>query len=149
MADHGTPERTRQLGGTILEVRIAASDGGTILTGSRARYECLLDILQERGLLGVPDAAEARYRAALWFRRLYQRTHGQRMVFDYAGLDRDRGHGDMSDALAWNLRAYGDTMRDLGANGPEIERVCGEDRVPRDIVKLRAALDILVKRRRG
>ncbi len=133
--DHGTEERWRRGGGLELAETIEAG-----ILQARARYECLLDLLHKRGDLGEGPSGSRRHDAGLWLRRLYLRTHGERLVWSYDQLGRD--HSEMSDEQA---RVHGLYRRTMLAMGPEfgvLRRACCDDR-PTRLSLLRRALDQL------
>lgn len=132
VSDFGTRNRAFHGGGIVVEAREMSAHGNLVMVGARAKYECLLDQLLDQEVI-APEL----YDAGVWLRSLHLRTRSSEGVSRYGdmGLDRDGGRSsygpEMSDELAWNLRAMRDTMLSVKEHWPSLRRLCCEDRMPR------------------
>lgn len=148
VSDFGAASRAGHDGGVVIETRELTVQGNIVSVGARARYECQLDRLLEKEMI-APEL----YDAGIWLRSLYLRSHHSDGVSRYGdlGFDRDGGrssHGpEMSDELAWNLRALRDTMLSLKAHWPCLRRLCCDDRMPGSRRAIVDALQALAKLR--
>jgi len=134
-SDLGPPERWAR-GGLAVEETMQAG-----VRRARAKYECLLDLLLERGGLGEGRDARRRYDAGLWLRQLYQRTHDGAAIQRYDTLGRDQA--EISDAEAAALDLYRRTLLAMGPAFGVLRRVCCDDRPVPPNGGLRACLDRL------
>ncbi|TQV80859.1 hypothetical protein [Denitrobaculum tricleocarpae] len=122
--------------------------GNILMLGARAKYECLLDQLLDQEVI-APEL----YDAGVWLRSLYLRTRSNEGVARYGdlGFDRDGGRSsfgpEMSDELAWNLRAMRDTMLSLKEHWFTLRRLCCDDRMPRSRRAVIEGLSALAKLR--
>ncbi len=142
-SDPGTPELRRK----HPAVEVPTEDAG--IMAAQVLEECLLDSLFRRGRLayrGEPqDKAQRRYDAGLWLRSLYHRSGMERRVtMAYSVFGQAGGPEELTEAEAWNRRAYIETLRDLPGHAALLAEVCCRDARPRAFhCDLRAALDRL------
>ena len=105
--------------------------------------ETQLDFLFYHGFLGQDDNGKRRYDAGLWLYQLYNKTHPSEGVMSYHDVNQ-REH-EMSDAMAWNLKCYNETSKDLKTHWKTLYQCCclGRYTITRSgaVSKLRAALD--------
>jgi hypothetical protein len=142
-----TPERARQARELVIEPRETESAGNVIATGQRELQECALDVLYRNDRLGHPDLARTRYNAGYWLRELYLKTHPSEGVGAYS--IRLESTGEMSDDMAWNLKCYQDTAKDMKRHWRVLEQVCCEDRGLGNPIPIWDALDALADLRDG
>lgn len=148
LSDLGTNARATRDGGVVIEAREVSVQGNVVIVGARAKYECLLDQLLDREIIEPPL-----YDAGVWLRSLHLRTRQSEGVSRYGdlGLDRDAGRTsygpEMSDELAWNLRALRDTMLSLGVHWAPVRRLCCDDSMPTSRRALVDGLSALAKLR--
>ena len=148
VSDFGARNRAFHHGGVVVEVRETSVQGNVVMVGARAKYECLLDQLLDRDVI-TPEL----YDAGVWLRSLYLRTRCSEGVSRYGdlGFDRDGGRSgygpEMSDELAWNLRALRDTMLSLREHWLTLRRLCCDDRMPRSRRATVESLSALAKLR--
>jgi hypothetical protein len=144
-----TPERVRHSREMIIEPRETESAGNVVMTGQRELQECALDILLRNDRLGRKGSDEARWRfnAGMWLRELYLKTHPSEGVGAYS--IRLESSGEMTEEMAWNLKAYQDTATDLKRHWRILEQVCCEDHAQGNPTPIWNALDALYELREG
>ncbi len=148
LSDLGASARAKRDGGIVIEAREVSVRGNVVIVGARAKYECLLDQLLDREII-----EPVQYDAGVWLRSLYLRTRQSEGVsrYDDLGLDRDAGRSsygpEMSDELAWNLRALRDTMLSLGVYWLPVRKLCCDDSMPASRRALAEGLSALAKLR--
>lgn len=136
----------------FLAEEVKTEDAGVF--AHKLAAECFLDALYHKGRLryasepAPPKDEEARRRlqAGLWLRSLFERSGlRQRETMAYSIFGQGGGGAEMSDAEAWNMRCWADTMRELGAvPGYVLRSVCCFDALPaKRSVDLRWCLDLL------
>lgn len=130
-SDLGASARATRDGGVVIEAREVSVQGNVVIVGARAKYECLLDRLLDHEIIEPPL-----YDAGVWLRALHLRTRHSEGVSRYGdlGFERDAGRlsygPEMSDEMAWNLRALRDTMLALGTCWPAVRKLCCDDQMP-------------------
>lgn len=157
LAVYCTKERMNHGREMVIEARDRGTAGNVIMTGQTELQECALDVLYRRGKLCRPDQdkriARDRYNAGMWLRELYVETHPTDGVCAYSvridGLSNSGSGYEMSDAEAWNLKAYQDTAKDLRSVWRILEQVCCEDILLANLPPVWAALDKLSELREG
>lgn len=142
-----TPERRRHARELVIEPRETGSAGNVILTGQRELQECALDVLYRNGRLGAGDDARWRFNAGFWLRELYLKTHPSEGVGAYS--IRNESSGEITDEMAWNLKAFQDTAMDLKRHWRILEQVCCEDHAQGNPEPIWNALDALYDLREG
>jgi hypothetical protein len=152
LAIYCTPERMKKGREMVIEARDRGSAGNVIVTGQTELQECALDVLYRRKKLGGPRDARDRFNAGMWLRTLYVETHPSDGVGAYSvRLDGMSGSSerDLTDAEAWNLKAYQDTAKDLHSVWRILEQVCCDNIVLANLPPVWAALDRLRELREG
>lgn len=139
MSEFGTMDRWSDRKGHIERTAAAQAE-------RERKHECLLDVLHDCGDLGAPGIGARRYDAGLWLRRLYLRTHDERVIWRYDTLGRDQS--EMSDEMAAAHGLYRRTMLAMGPEFGVLRQVCCDDR-PRQLSYLLRALDRLADWRGG
>ncbi len=138
-----TRERAAHQGGLVREVRDSNEKESVRVLGYRARNECLLDKLLEGGELGKMDIAKRRHDTGIRLRALHIRTHPESLGMRYETTQKDKG--EMSDAMAWNKKAYQDALRYLGMYARSVQAVCCYDAKQSDYRAVIDGLDRLEK----
>ena len=109
--------------------------------------ECALDRLKSASVLGPGDAAEIRYRAGEWLRKIYLECHPGRDTL--SALDARGGSSFVAGVGSWSEQKISDifyigrVLADLGLYGNAVEAVCCHDRDNVRVSDLRAGLDML------
>lgn len=136
-----TRERAAHQGGLVREVRDSNEAESVRVLGYRARNECLLDVLLESGDLGRKDESLRRYDTGLMLRSLHIRTHPESLGMRYETTQKDKG--EMSDMMAWNKKAYQDSLKFLGMAATPVQAVCCYDARQTEYSVVLAGLDRL------
>lgn len=147
LAIYCTPERQKKGLEIVIEAADRGSSGNVIITRQRELQECALDTLYRKGRLGSKDEARWRYNAGFWLRELYLNTHPSEGVGAYS--IRLESSGEMTDEMAWNLKAFQDTATDLKRHWRVLERLCCENHIQANLAPVLDALDALRDLRDG
>lgn len=152
--DTGPREREQRNGGIEIAPRQVLDAGGlTMSVGARAKFECVLDVLLERGLLAGTQGsrddrkniARSRFDAGIRLRRLFLDAG----LVGVKAFDPEASRGkatEMSDAQALARREFNALMKRLGPYGTIALAPCCFDQMPdndRWLGNVRRALDEL------
>lgn len=142
-----TPERQKKGVEIVIEAADRGSSGNVIITRQRELQECALDTLYRKGALGKGDEARWRYNAGFWLRELYLNTHPSEGVGAYS--IRLESTGEMTDEMAWNLKAFQETATELMPHWRVLEQLCCENHAQANLAPIIRGLDALRDLRDG
>lgn len=114
---YATPER-RQKGNVVAEETMKAG-----VYRERAKDECALDVMLEKGRLGWEELAMRRYDAGLWLKKLHLKVYRSDGVAWYSEWA-SRASGEMPDQVAWNWKCWCDTGRAMAGHWAHLYSVC-------------------------